>query len=175
MSVSLNPRVDQSQLNSGIIVDLAGAFQVIILWAHAMAAVAWVGGSLFYAVVLNPSLDEVGPTPDRVSLLAVVGREFREVVRLAILVFVVTGGVLIFTRLSAPRVTTAYVVVLVVKIAFSLGMFWLAGRIGRPAGNGRKPAWWRRPQYLVLELGVVVYFLSLLLRVLFEQTLGPIP
>jgi uncharacterized membrane protein len=138
-----------------------------------MSAVAWVGGSLFFAIVLNPSLEEVGPTPDRLSFLVVVGREFREVVRLAILVFVVTGGVLIFTRLSAPRVTTAYVVVLVVKIALSLGMFWLAGRIGRPTGGGGKLAWWRRPQYLVLGLGVVVYFLSLLLRVLFEQTLGP--
>ncbi|HEX5414508.1 MAG TPA: hypothetical protein VFZ25_02505 [Chloroflexota bacterium] len=155
--------------------DLASGIQVFILWAHAMAAVAWVGGSLFYAVVLTPSLEEVGPTPERLSLLSVVGREFREVVRLAILVFVVTGGILIFTRLSDPRVSTAYVVVLIVKISLSLAMFWLAWRIGHTAGRGGKPAWWRRPQYLILELGVVVYFLSLLLRVLFEQTLGPVP
>ena len=155
--------------------DLAGAFQVVILWTHAMAAVAWVGGSVFYALVLNPALEEVGPTEERLSLLVVVGREFREVVRLAILIFVVTGGVLIFTRLSVPRVTTAYVGVLAVKIALSLWMFWLAGRLGRASDAPVKPAWWRRPQYLILWLGTIVYFLSLLLRVLFEQTLGPIP
>src|SRR5438477_1286192 len=70
---------------------LAELFQLGILWAHAMAAVAWVGGSLFYAVVLTPAVTELGPTPERRSLLALAGREFREVVRLAIVVFVVTG------------------------------------------------------------------------------------
>jgi len=140
-----------------------------------MAAVAWVGGSVFYALVLNPALEEVGPTEERLTLLAVVGREFREVVRLAILVFVITGAVLIFTRLSVPRVTTAYVAVLAVKIGLSLWMFWLASRVGRSRDDAVKPAWWRRPQYLILWLGTIIYFLSLLLRVLFEQSLGPIP
>src|SRR5207249_10884827 len=105
-------------------------FQLGILWAHAMAAVAWVGGSLFYAVVLTPAVTELGPTPERRSLLVLASREFREVVRLAIVVFVVTGVVLAFTRLGQPRISTGYVVVLTVKVALSLWMFWLAGRVG---------------------------------------------
>lgn len=143
-----------------------------------MAAVAWVGGSLFYAVALNPALDEVGRTPDRLSLVAAVGLEFREVVRLAILLFVVTGVILAFTRLSQPRISTSYVGVLAVKVALSLWMFWLAGRIGKPSARAStgplarlRGAWWLRPQYLILWLGTTIYLLSVVLRVLFEQTL----
>jgi len=162
--------------------DLSAPFQVFILWAHAMAAVAWVGGSLFFVVALNPALDEVGRTPERLSLLTAVGREFREVVRLSILVFVVTGAVLAVGRLGQPRIATSYVVVLAFKVALSLWMFWLAGRIGKPprSGGGRLTApwrsvWWLRPQYLILALGAVVYLLSLVLRVLFEQSFGLVP
>jgi uncharacterized membrane protein len=157
--------------------DLAALFQLGILWAHAMAAVAWVGGSLFYAIALTPAIEQLGPTPERLSLLGVASREFREVVRLAIVVFVVTGVVLAFTRLGQPRISTAYVVVLAVKVVLSLWMFWLAGRVGRgarAADESGKPvaAWWLRPQYLILELGALVYLLSLALRLLYEQSLG---
>jgi len=162
--------------------DLAGPFQVFILWAHAMAAVAWVGGSLFYVVALNPALDEVGRTPERLSLLGAVGNEFRDVVRLCILVFVVTGVILAVTRLSQPRISASYVGVLAVKVVLSLWMFWLAGRIGkRPARSGAGPVgklhtiWWLRPEYLILWLGTIVYLLSVVLRVLFEQTLSLVP
>jgi uncharacterized membrane protein len=160
--------------------DLSSPLQVIILWAHAMAAVAWIGGSLFFAVALNPAIEELGPTPERLSLVSAAGREFREVVRLSIVVFVVTGAVLAFSRLNVPTVSTAYVVVLAVKIALSLWMFWLAGRIGvrSPSESGkpkRVTPWWLRPQFLILELGAVVYLLSVILRVLYEQTLTPIP
>lgn len=150
---------------------LSDVFQVVLLWAHAMAAVAWVGGSLFYAVVLAPAVEEVGPTPERRALLAVVGREFGEVVRLSILVFVITGLILAYSRTSQPRISTAYIVVLVVKVALSLAMFWLARRVGRPGAPGAKRPLWLTPPYVILELGIVVYFLSLVLRVLYEQTL----
>ncbi len=158
--------------------DLTGAFHVVILWAHAMAAVAWVGGSLFYAVVLDPALSQVGRTPERLSLLAAMGIEFREVVRLSILVFVVTGAILAVTRLGQPHLSTSYVVVLGAKVVLSLWMFWLAGRVGkrREAGDrGLLSAWWLRPQYLILELGVVVYLLSIVLRAVYEQSSGVMP
>lgn len=162
--------------------DLTGAFHVVILWAHAMAAVAWVGGSLFYAVVLDPALYQVGRTPERVSLLAAMGAEFREVVRLSILIFVVTGAILAVTRLSQPHLSTSYVVVLGVKVALSVWMFWLAGRVGKRREAGERgvlsawsSAWWLRPQYLILELGVVVYLLSIVLRALYEQSFGVMP
>jgi putative copper export protein len=158
----------------GPILNLGGPFEIVILWAHAMAAVAWVGGCLFYAAVLNPAMEEVGPTPERTALFVVATREFREVVKLAILVFVVTGAILAVDRLSVPHVTTAYAVVLAIKICLSIGMFWLAGRLGpKPGGtsSSKTRPWWLRPQYLILELGTIVYLLSEVLRLLYEQSL----
>jgi uncharacterized membrane protein len=159
-------------------VNLSEPFEIFILWAHAMAAVAWIGGSIFYALALNPALEEVGPTPERISLVSVASREFRELVKLGILVFIVTGVILTVSRLSLPRVTNAYVAVLVVKVSLSMVMFWLAGRLGPRQSRGMpgeapaKPRpWWLRPQYLILMLGSLVTLLSQVLRVLYEQSL----
>ena len=144
-----------------------------------MAAVAWVGGSLFYVIVLNPALDAVGRTQERLSLLAAVGQEFREVVRLAIVILVATGAVLAFTRLNQPRLSVVYVIVLAVKATLSVWMFWLAGRIGRKSISTpptrkwkQKLLWLTRPQYLILVLGLVIYFLSFILRIVYEQSFG---
>ncbi len=180
--------------------DLSSIFQIVILWAHALAAAAWVGGSLFYVFAINPAVTQVGRAAVPGALLGAIGREFREIVRLAILVFAVTGFILAFTRLSDPKIGFGYVAALGLKVVLSLWMFWLAGRIGArvasppgplPSGategeaNSPSPAplergpggearpWWRRPQYLILVLGVVVYALSYVLRVLYEQALAP--
>jgi len=152
-----------------------GPFQLFVLWSHALAAAAWVGGSLFFALALNPAMEQLGRTPERIALVVAANREFREVVRLSILVFLVTGGVLIFTRLGWSRIPNIYVAVLVVKATLSLVMFWLTGRMGveaREAGAvARRSRWWLRPQYLVLELGVIVYALSIALRLVYQDAL----
>jgi len=144
-----------------------------------MAAAVWIGGGAFYALILHPALARVGRTPERSVLLAAAGREFGEVVRLAIVVFVATGVVLAYTRLTQPRLSTGYVLILALKVVLSLVMFWLARRIGRgkPAravGDAQSPSarWWRQPQYQILFLGAVVYLLSLALRIVYEQSLG---
>jgi uncharacterized membrane protein len=155
--------------------NLTGAFQLFILWSHAMAAVAWVGGSLFFAIALNPAMEQLGKTPERIALVVATRKEFREVVRLSILVFLVTGGVLVFTRLGWSRIPNTYVAVLVVKSALSVVMFWLTGRIGTGAKDPERPArrspWWLQPQYLILEIGVIVYALSIVLRLLYDDAL----
>src|SRR6478672_2204727 len=141
--------------------------QLFILWSHALAAAAWIGGSLFFAVALNPAMEQLGKTPERIALVIAANREFREVIRLSILVFLVTGGVLIFTRLGWSRIPNAYVAVLAVKAGLSLVMFWLTGRVGgetrRPDSVARRGRWWLRPHYLILELGIIVYALSIAL------------
>ena len=174
--------------------ELLDVLRVGLRFGHALAAVAWIGGSLFYVLALDPALSRVGRTPDRAALLSAVGQEFRQAIRLAIVVFLVTGVILTFDRLSQPRISTLYVGVLGVKIALALWMFWLARRLERlqvteekgraegaahfsagrsterpvgPTALGRGV----RPQPLVLTLGVAVYLLAIVLKVLFEAAL----
>ena len=149
-----------------------------------MAALAWVGGALFYLVVLRPSLGAV-PGEARSTVERTIGQAFQEVVQTSIVVLVVSGAVLTFDRLTAGVVGASYVGILGLKIALSLVMFWLAWEIGRrrrkgthrrPTSSG--PGWlpepvriWLRPAQLTLSLGLVVVLLGLLLRALYEAGL----
>ena len=100
-----------------------------IRWFHLLAAVAWVGGGMFWILVLRPALgrsDETGGATRRS-----IGEEFRDLVNTAIGVLLVTGIVLSATRLTDNAVTTPYVAVLVVKIVLALYMFYVV-RFLRP-------------------------------------------
>lgn len=160
--------------------ELIDLLHVGVRWGHALAAVVWVGGSLFYLLTLNPALALLGDFPERRALLGHIGRQFQEVVSLAILIFVLTGVVLTVDRLTQPTVTVAYVLVLGVKIAFSLWMFWLAQQLRRhpgPAGvrgvtaQVRLGRDWLQSPNLLLALGLVVYLLAEVLKVLFERSI----
>ena len=160
--------------------ELVDLLRVGVRWGHALAAVVWVGGSLFYLLALNPALALLGDFPERRALLDHIGRQFQEVVRLAIRIFVLTGVVLTVDRLTQPTITVAYVLVLGVKIALSLWMFWLAQQLRRrPGPSGvrgvtaqmRLGRDWLQSPNLLLMLGLVVYLLAEVLKVLFEQSL----
>jgi uncharacterized membrane protein len=158
-------------------------FLLVVRWLHLLAAVVWVGGSIFYLLVLRPAARAEGAAGDAVQRRA--GQEFRAAVDTAILVLVLTGAVLAFDRLTTPRIGAGYVWVLAAKTVLSLWMFFLAhsrlrGRrplmaeadptqppMGWRARVGRALAWTN----LVAVLGVAVFVLSDLLRALFELTL----
>jgi len=74
--------------------ELIDLLHIGVRWGHALAAIVWVGGSLFYLLTLNPALALLGDFPEQRALLDHIGRQFQEVVRLAIRIFVLTGVVL---------------------------------------------------------------------------------
>lgn len=111
-----------------------------IRWAHALAAVAWVGGSIFFLLVLRPALKR---SDSGWVVVRLVGPEFRSLVNTAIAVLVLSGVVLSVSRLTSTATSLPYVIVLAVKVAVALYMFsvvWLLQRrsgVGKPAtGNG---------------------------------------
>ena len=94
-----------------------------IRWGHALAAVAWVGGGIFYLMVLRPALQRARGLPAETSRS--IGVEFRGLVSTAIAILLVTGVLLSVSRLTGDAVTSPYVAVLVVKIALALYMFYV--------------------------------------------------
>ena len=159
--------------------DVLAWILVAIRWVHALAAVAWVGGGIFYIMVLRPSRRRM--QPDAPEYGAAIGAEFRGLVNTAIGVLLLTGVILSLSRLTADTVTTPYVGVLVAKIILALYMFYVV-RFLRPAiyteeeDEGR--GWWERARgrltntTAVLITGVVVIGLSDVLDALFERGLG---
>ncbi len=151
-----------------------------IRWAHALGAVAWVGGGVFYLMVLRPAFRRTSPTDE---VTRSIGQEFRGLVNTAIIVLVVTGAILTASRLTLDTVTPAYVAALAVKIALALYMMAVM-RFRRPRnadgeGDGTHAAWWvtlrarcTGPTAL-LVIGVLIFGLADLLAFLFEQSLNP--
>ena len=154
-------------------------FLLAVRWLHLLAALAWVGGSVFYLLVLRPAIRREN-SPAATVLQRHVGLEFGALVDTSIVVLVLTGAILGFDRLTSRYVGVAYFSVLGLKVALSLWMFSLAhSRLrGRrelfQETGGTSPTITQRIARgltwtnLVAILGVVVFLLSDLLRALFE-------
>ena len=151
---------------------------LIIRWCHALGAVAWVGGGIFYLLVLRPAFRRAAPPPE---VNRSIGEEFRGLVNTAIIVLVVTGVILTASRLTADTVTVAYMAVLALKIGLALYMFAVirfsrrrgvgSADRGEPERGGRLRAAWTGPTAL-LAIGVAIFGLADLLGVLFESGLA---
>ena len=156
---------------------------LIIRWVHALAAVSWVGGGMFYLLVLRPNIRSL--EADQGLALRRLGQQFRAMVNTAIAVLIVTGVIMTFARLTSEFVGTAYVVVLVVKVALALYMFYLV-RFLRPRTYSDEPGTYsdgekapargfRRATNLmtgataVLVIGVIVFLLADILKMLIEK------
>ena len=156
-------------------------FLLAVRWLHLVSAAAWVGGSLFYLLVLRPALRR---SPESSSLANAAGAEFRALVDTSIFVLVATGIILMFNRLTGGVVGAPYVVTLSVKIVLSMWMFLLAWRrrprttildafMDAPAASTRmqKVARVISGYNAIVILGIAVFLLSDLLKVLFEMAL----
>lgn len=141
-------------------VDLREVLLVVIRWSHAAAAVALVGGSAFYLVFLEPALRAAGAGGQPIRRAADLG--YREIVDLTLVVFIVSGGLLTFERLSGGAASTLYVALLGVKVALSLLLYGWAFAIRRGRG------WAGREGRFVVGAGFLVVFLATVLKTLYE-------
>lgn len=154
---------------------MAETLLVIVGWIHALAAVAWVGGGIFFWVVLRPAIRSGAMSPEVVRFAGV---EFGQIVLLSMWTLIVTGGILMFDRLSQPAATLPYGAVLGVKIMLSAWMFFLTvGRRGRhPPSQGlgrmRNAVNALGHVNMTVVLGITVFLLSDILRWLVQNELG---
>jgi uncharacterized membrane protein len=151
---------------------------VAIRWAHALAAVAWVGGGIFYLMVLRPAFRR--SNGDEKASRAI-GEEFRGLVNTAIAVLLLTGVILSVSRLTDSAATIPYVAALVVKVLLALYMFYVV-RFLRPGvypGDAESATGWvakARGRFTgttaLLIYGVLIIGLSDVLDALFEWGLS---
>ncbi len=147
--------------------------RLIVRTAHTLAGAAWVGGSIFYLIVVIPALRMASPPPGLAGQIATL---FRRLVTICVGVLLLTGAYLMFDRLTQTTLGLPYLIVLGIKIIAALAMFILAMYLGQ--SNIRRLA--KRatrlsqaaPQ-LMLALGILVFLLGALLNGLFEASLTP--
>ena len=94
--------------------SISDIFMLVITWMHLLSAVAWVGGSIFYLLILRPSL--IQESSESTNFMVKLASEFRGLVVTCVIVLLTTGVILGFDRLQEGLIGTSYVVVLALKI-----------------------------------------------------------
>lgn len=67
----------------------------VLIWLHLLAAVSWIGGTIFLSLVLAPSYRALASKPDAGALFRTTARRFRLVVWGAAAVLLLTGPMLV--------------------------------------------------------------------------------
>jgi len=147
--------------------------RLIVRVAHTLAAATWVGGNIFYFIIVLPALRSSGPAA---AVAAQIAALFRRLVNICIGVLLLSGAFMTFDRLTQTTLGLPYLVVLGLKIVSALAMFILAiylsqsnvRRLAKRSTRLSKAA----PQ-LLLALGIWVFLLGALLNGLYEATIAP--
>ena len=157
---------------------------LLIRWFHALAAVTWVGGSLFFVLVLRPQQSRAGGQGPMMGPDAL--NQFRGLVDTCIAVLLVTGTILLFDRITAASTTSAYIATVSLKIGLAAWMFAIARRRWRrrrplqaqsasqgvaPRGRLARAMAIMSGVNLTVILGIAVFFLADLLAFIFEEGL----
>jgi len=70
----------------------------ILVWVHLIAAVSWIGGTIFLSLVLAPSYRAAASKPDAGTLFRASARRFRLVVWGAVAILLLTGPLLVLSH-----------------------------------------------------------------------------
>ena len=131
-------------------------------WLHTVAAVIWIGAVFFELLALRPAFGGDLPPPADATLASVT----REIAQNSLIVFLASGAILTFDRLSSRAATTTYVLILLFKIVLAVMMFQVAFRLHRAAGSRRLIG-----LRLLAALGLAILFLAALLKSIYERAL----
>ena len=132
---------------------------------------------MFYLLVLRPNVKAL-EKGDQGLAVRRLGQQFRALVNLAIVVLIVTGAIMTFSRLTSEYVGAAYIVVLVVKVVLALYMFYLvrflrprtySDEATAPSRGFRRAANLMTGATAVLVAGVIVFLLADILKALIEK------
>jgi copper resistance protein D len=160
-------------------------FYYINVVVHVLAAVIWLGGLFFFALVGAPVLRRIEPAALRASLFQQLGERFRVVGWVAIALLLVTGVINLYFRgvldrdlVNATFWTTRFGRILGVKLTAILGMlvlqmfhdFQLGPAAGRASAGTEEAIRLRRRAALVARFSALLGLLILVAAVFLVRT-----
>ena len=161
--------------------DLISWFHIAVRWAHFISASAWIGGGIFWLVVLRPAVKNDKSDDSRINKN--VSSEFRSLVDTCLFVLLATGAVMTFDRLTPGTLGVSYLIVLGVKLSMVAVMFYMVRAKRQTAWDYKSLRNIRKNPKgsifrviagynLIIVLGLSFYLLSSLLRSMYEITVG---
>jgi uncharacterized membrane protein len=139
---------------------------LLVRWLHVLAAITWIGGMLFIALVLVPTTRRLEDQALRARLVHAAGLRFRTVGWVAIGVLVVTGLLNLWMHpvlLSSARFHWKVGLVVLALILSAFHDFVLGPRAGAPGADpsARVRASWIARINVLVVLAIVALGLSL--------------
>lgn len=164
--------------------SVSDIFFLIVRWLHLLAAASWIGGSIFYLTILRPVLRKPYQSIEDINTFTV--KEFRALVNSCIVILIATGVILGADRLTIGVVNLPYVATLGAKTLLSIWMFALVWDLQRQSINGTSLGIQTKKNKTrfqtaiksvtgynaIVVVGIIVFLLSDLLKVLFEIALA---
>ena len=144
--------------------DATDLFLIAMRWLHASAAIVWIGAIWFELFVVVPVWQSSTP-PELVGRFDVA---MREIVQTALFVFLISGAILTFERLSRGAAGSTYVMLLGLKIVLSVVMFQVGFRFRGARGHQRIQG-----LRIMAALGLAIVLLATVLKWLYERALLP--
>jgi uncharacterized membrane protein len=144
-------------------------------WVHSVAAISWIGGGIFYLVILKPFLRSHSKIEE-----VQIADKFRDLVSFAMLVLLISGVILTFERLTSGFIGISYVIVLCTKITLAVYMFYLVSSFKTLRLKGNHTISKPKPSrcislvtgnLAVVGMGLVVFLLADVLSAIFEHGL----
>ena len=156
--------------------SIAETVQIFSRWVHAISAITWVGGSIFFAVVIRTAcrIDPVGMN----RVMPYLTRYYGDMVDLSVVAIIFSGIILTLDRLTSEAATATYGAVLALKVGLATVMFYQVWN-QRQSGTRTAPTplllrkiSWLLGYNALVALGIVVYLLANILATLFTNALS---
>ena len=156
-------------------------FHLIVRWSHLLSGAAWLGGIIFWFMVLNPTT-RAFPSFDQ--YIGHISDDFKRLVDTCIFVLLSTGAIMTFNRITPGDMGANYLLVLGVKIVV-VAIMILIVRAKRPMLiKNRKPKKeiiqasklnkiinMLTGYNLLIILGAAIFLLSDVLHMIYTSTL----
>jgi putative copper export protein len=141
------------------------------MWVHLVALAAFVGGHLVLTVVVRPMAR--GASPDGVDLARRVGRRFKSLAWVSLVLLIVTGLFNVLNEGGSARIESAWGGVLMLKLFLVLVMIGLsivhdfildpygpAAERGPAARTARREATAARVQVAIVVVAIVILLIA---------------
>ena len=106
-------------------IDFIDLITIFIKWLHSIAAMSWVGGSVFFALIIIPVQSSMNRKYSVVfKNISII---YRDLVDISVIGIILSGIFLMFTKLS-ENITNEWMIVFIIKLFISVIMFYLVWR-----------------------------------------------
>ena len=160
--------------------NIVNIFNIAVTWAHLISATAWVGGSIFWLIVLTPSIQKI-PSNHQTEILRSISHEFKSVVDTSMFILLFTGAILTFNKITPGHIGSLYVLILGIKILLVSYLFYLlrsrrnnfkmSQSIGTKNTSRRKLIILTKKSNMIVLIGLIVYLISSILSSIFDASI----